>query len=266
MSSLTDTKNKKKVGLPQPYIAHYLTPQKGIWAGTSNQPQTGWQSWHILAGIIIFTLALILIWQTWEPAATLMTLISDQEAVSQYLKSYGALGPIVLAIVQFIQVLAAVIPGHVFIIAAGYVYGFVPAFLMNWLFVVLASQLGFTIAQWAGRPFINKLAPPDLVNKWQAIAEEQGFAFFTIAFLLPVFPTDIMNFVAGLTGMSQKKFFAANALGRMPGVIMLTLIGSHGLELTPTAWGIMGTIVAAFYLTGRIFVTRLEKRLQAQNN
>jgi uncharacterized membrane protein YdjX (TVP38/TMEM64 family) len=266
MSTLTETKNKKQIGLTQPYTARCLTPKERAAMKPTNQPQTGWQVWHILAGAVIFTLALILIWQTWEPAATLMSLISDQEAVSQYLKSYGALGPIVLAIVQFIQVLAAVIPGHVFIIAAGYVYGFMPAFLMNWLFVVLASQLGFTIAQWAGRPLINKLAPPELINKWQAIAEEQGFAFFTIAFLLPVFPTDVMNFVAGLTGMSQKKFFAANALGRMPGVIMLTLIGSHGLQLTPTAWGIMGTIVAAFYLTGRIFVTRLEKRLQAQNN
>ncbi|RMD48489.1 MAG: hypothetical protein D6835_06290, partial [Candidatus Thermofonsia bacterium] len=100
MSTLTNTKNKKKFGLTHSYTTHYLTRQK-----STNQPQTGWQSWHILAGLIICTLAIILIWQTWEPAATLMTLISDQEAVSQYLKSYGALGPIVLAIVQFIQVL-----------------------------------------------------------------------------------------------------------------------------------------------------------------
>ncbi len=218
------------------------------------------QTW-ILIGII--SLLLIgLIWWAREPITNFFALLSDQTAVSTYLKSFGLLGPLVLAFAQLLQVLIAVIPGHVFLIAAGYVYGFPLGFLLNITYVVAASQIGFLIARRAGRPLINRLASPELVDKWQKIAEKRGVLFFTIAFVLPVFPTDVMNFVAGLTGMSPRKFLLANFLGRVPSAIMLTLIGSHGLQFSNTSWAIIGLLAAAIYITGRLIINRIEKPIQ----
>lgn len=212
---------------------------------------------------LFLTAALMVVWAVtvfWQSLTEYAHFLSDQRVVSHFVQSYGLLGPLVLAIAQLTQVMIAFIPGHVFLVAAGYVYGLPLGFLMNITFIVAASQLSFLLAQRYGRPIVNRLAKPEQVDKWQAIAEERGFIFFTIAFVLPVFPTDLMNFVAGLTGMSPRKFLAANFLGRLPSAIVLTLIGSHGLEFPDYAWWVIGALVAVLYVSGRLVMLRIERR------
>ena len=143
---------------------------------------------------------------------------------------------------------------------AGIFTGLPWGLLFNIVCVVSASQLGFLLARWAGRPIVHRLAPRETIEKWETIAEKQGFLFFTIAFVLPVFPTDIMNFVAGLSGISPRKFLAANFLGRLPSVLLLTLIGSHGLELSKMTWGLLALLVTAVYITGRFAILRIEQK------
>lgn len=213
--------------------------------------------WLLLGGLLLTAL---LTWVMRESLSHWLTILSDQEFVSSYVQSYGALAPLVLAFLQVLQVIIAFIPGHVFVIAGGYIYGLPWGLIFNIVCVVAASQLGFLLARWFGRPIVHRLAPEETIQKWEAIAEKQGFLFFTIAFVLPVFPTDIMNFVAGLTGISPRKFLAANFLGRLPSVTLLTLIGSHGLELSNTSWALLALLVTAVYITGRFAIIRIEQK------
>jgi len=217
----------------------------------------------LLAGSVL-TLA-VLTWLLRQSLSEWLAILSDQEFVSNYVQSYGALAPLVLALLQVLQVIVAFIPGHVFVIAGGYIYGMPLGLLFNIVCVVSASQLGFLLARWAGRPIVHHLAPKETIDKWEAIAEKQGFLFFTIAFVLPVFPTDIMNFVAGLTGISPKKFLAANFLGRFPSVLLLTLIGSHGLELSNTTWVLLALLVTAVYIIGRFAILRIEQKYRPRH-
>jgi uncharacterized membrane protein YdjX (TVP38/TMEM64 family) len=217
--------------------------------------------WLLFAGLLSLAL---LTWLLRQSLADWLTILSDQAAVSSYVQSFGVLAPLVLAALQVLQVIVAFIPGHVFVIAGGYIFGLGWGLLFNIVFVVSASQLGFLLARWAGRPFVHRLAAPETIEKWETLAEKQGFMFFTIAFVLPVFPTDIMNFVAGLTGISPRKFLAANFLGRLPGVILLTLIGSHGLELSKTTWALLALLVTAVYITGRFAIIHIEKKVHPQ--
>lgn len=211
---------------------------------------------------MIFAVTLVivfLLWQVREGVWDLISLVGDQEAVSEYLISYGAWGPLALAVAQLLQVLVAVIPGHVFLIAAGYVYGFWPGLILNMVCIVAASQLGFAIARWTGRPVVDRLADQKTLDKWYAIGEKRGFMFFTIAFVLPMFPTDMMNFVAGLTGIRGIQFLAANILGRLPSAIMLTMIGAYGIRFEPWHWVAIGLFAAFVYIIGRTVVYRIEK-------
>lgn len=217
-------------------------------------------SWQKLVGGTAVTTILALLWIFRQPVWELFSLVGDQEAVSVYLQGFGLLGPLVLAIVQLIQILVAVIPGHVFLVAAGYVYGFPLGLLLNVVYIVAASQLSFSLARWAGRPFISRLVSNEQLEKWYAIGEKQGFTFFTITFILPVFPTDVMNFVAGLSGISSRKFLAANFLGRLPGAVILTLIGSHGLQFSSVTWGVILILAVVVYISGRLLIGRIEQR------
>jgi uncharacterized membrane protein YdjX (TVP38/TMEM64 family) len=79
-----------------------------------------------------------------------------------------------------------------------------------------------------------------------------------ISFMLPVFPADLMNYVAGLSSISWLKFLVANFFGRLPGVLAMTLIGSHGLALSPQVWVIffVGGIILLFL--ARLVLKKIE--------
>lgn len=195
---------------------------------------------------------------TRESAVMLLTILDNQALVSAEIQGYGVWGPAVLALAQVVQVLVAVIPGHVFLIAAGYVYGFLNGFLLNLASVVAASQLAFLLARKLGRPFLDRFVSPKLLDRWYRLSAQRGFLFFTVSFVLPVFPTDIMNFVGGLSGISRRKFLAANLLGRIPGAVMLTLIGSHGLSFSRATWAALAVGVALLYTGGHLTLKKLD--------
>ncbi len=220
--------------------------------------------WWLLALVIIVALGAAA-WFWRADIQKILRLMSDQETVSAYLQSFGLLGPLVLAIAQMLQVLIAFIPGHVFLIAAGYVYGFPLGLLMNITFTVVASQICFLLARWAGQPVVNRLVDPQTVIQWSKIADQKGILFFTLAFLLPVFPSDAMNFVGGLSGLSSRKFLVASFMGRLPSAIMLTLIGSHGLEFSNTGWAAITAVAVLLFLVGRYVMGNIQKQAIKQS-
>jgi uncharacterized membrane protein YdjX (TVP38/TMEM64 family) len=252
MSIITDQKSKP----PQPRAL------KPAYTPLPTRLNSTTKRWLLVGSVLVLA---VLTWLLRQSLSEWLAVLSDQEFVSSYVQSYGALAPIVLAFLQVLQVIVAFIPGHVFVAAGGYIYGMPWGLLFNIVCVVAASQLGFLLARWAGRPLVHRLADRETIEKWETIAEERGFLFFTIAFVLPVFPTDLMNFVAGLTGISSRKFLAANFLGRFPSVLVLTLIGSHGLELSNTAWVLLALGVTAVYIVGRFAILRIEQKYRPQH-
>ncbi len=169
-----------------------------------------------------------------------MVMVSDRETIVAYLEPYGTLGIFLIFIFLFLQVFLATIPGQAIMVSGGYLYGFWIGLLISYTSTVVASQLCCELARRYGRPLVKKLAPAHLVDKWTVRAERQGIPFFIFSFTTPIFPADVMNFVAGLSGLSAKKFMVANVIGRLPSSIVFTLIGSHGLGLP------LNLMIAAF--------------------
>ncbi|MCP4361534.1 MAG: TVP38/TMEM64 family protein [Chloroflexi bacterium] len=219
----------------------------------------------IIALIIVGILGIVG-WQIRRQLLDLFDVLSDQEATSAYIQSFGVLGPLVLGLGHYLQVIIAFIPGHVFVLAGGYLYGFLPGLALNMFFVVSASQFAFYLAKKAGRPLVGKLVDTKTLDKWEAIANKRGITFFTIAFVLPVFPTDAMNFVAGLSGMDGRKFLIANFFGRLPSVAAMTFIGAYGIEFSNTAWTILIIVVVLVYVIGRYTILQIERQHEVHLN
>jgi uncharacterized membrane protein YdjX (TVP38/TMEM64 family) len=97
---------------------------------------------------------------------------------------------------------------------------------------VIASQFTFHIARKAGKPLVYRLASKELIEKWNRVADKQGIVFFIFSFTLPIFPVDIMSYVAGFTSLSARKYFIANLIGHMPVAILMNLAGAYGFELS----------------------------------
>lgn len=210
--------------------------------------------------LVIVAIALAAVWYWRAEIGTLATMIGDRDAIVAYLEQYSGWGPVILSLILGAQVFLAVIPGHAFMVAGGYVYGFVVGVLITQTSTVIASQLAYLLARKAGRPFVNRMAPTDVIDKWNKLAERQGGMFFFFSFILPIFPNDLMCFIAGLSSIKPKKFFVANFFGRLPCAIFVTLIGSHGFEMPLYFWIVIVLLLVILSAAWKPLSAQLEKR------
>jgi uncharacterized membrane protein YdjX (TVP38/TMEM64 family) len=191
---------------------------------------------NILIIIALFSLAVIYR----QPLANYLHVITDQKAVSAYLQGFGALGPTVLFLLLVAQVFIAVIPGHALMVTAGYVYG--PLGLCVVITsTIIGSQAAFLIARRFGRDLIYKVTSSKVIERWDGIAKHQGILFYFFSFVLPVFPSDLMCYVAGLSTISTRRFLIANILGRTCCAVFVTLIGIYGMH--PPVWFWVSAII-----------------------
>jgi uncharacterized membrane protein YdjX (TVP38/TMEM64 family) len=209
--------------------------------------------WLKAAAILV---SLIVSWCFRETFADFLRVVGDREAVIASLQQFGTLGPTLLGVILILQVIVAAIPGHALMVGGGYVYGFGVAFCINLVATVGGSQAAFLLARWAGRPVVERLAPAAVLDKWNKTSVEKGLAFFLFAYMLPVFPADVMNYVAALSSLSGRRFFIANLFGRLPGVLLMTVIGAFGVQLSGQTWLLILFAAVVMFAAWRLLIAR----------
>lgn len=121
--------------------------------------------------------------------------------------------------------------------------------LAGWL---ASAAMGYGIGRLLGREMIKKLA-----RSWHARlvrpVERHGFITVLTMRVLPVAPFTLVNFFVGASGIRFRDFFLASLVGRIPGIVMLTLAGFQieNFLRQPSAMGIvlLGLILIAIPLT-----------------
>jgi len=215
-----------------------------------------------LWGKAVFILAFFAVIICWRVKIfEVISMIQDRETVVEFLQQYGIWGPLILFFVLVLQVFLAVIPGHAFIVAGGYIYGLFIGVVLTQVSTVLASQLAFLLTRRFGRPLVDRFAPTNVIDHWNKLAATQGTLFFFFAFILPIFPNDLMSFIAGLGSISSRKFFVANFFGRLPCAIFVTLIGSHGLEMPLYFWAVVVFVILGLCISWKFISPYIEGRI-----
>ena len=131
----------------------------------------------------------------------------DRVELQEYIKSKGAVAPIIYIIISFLQVTFIPIPAAVTIIAGNYVFGAFGAFLYSYIGMMLASILAFYLGRWIGRPFVNWLAgSADEVDLWLKKLRGREKVLLFYMFFLPIFPDDLLCSVAGILPISVGSF------------------------------------------------------------
>lgn len=208
--------------------------------------------------VILFVLTVL--WLNRQQLLDLLHFFRNREAVIAALEPLGWGGPLLYLLIVQLQVLSATIPGHALMIAAGYLYGFPLGLTLNLIGGVGASQVAFVLARRAGHAWVSRVLPQPVLRRWQPVVERQGFFFFLTCFWLPIVPHNATNYLAGLSSISFGRFLLANFLGRLPGMILVTLIGSHGFELTWSQWSLLAAAGLLLLLGGRYLAAKLWSR------
>ena len=172
--------------------------------------------------VVLLLVALPAIW-SWTPLQQLVNLerlIDLQQAARSY--------PAAFFLVLAIYLAASLFLFPVMVLNLATVFTFGPILgnayaLAGW---VISSTLGYTIGRLLGSDLLHRMAGPRLDPLVRQLGNH-GFATVLTIRLLPVAPFTLGNLFAGASGIRYRDFFWANLLGRMPGIVLLSVAGVH---------------------------------------
>lgn len=162
--------------------------------------------------------------------------INSTEKFKEYLEGAGAWMAIAYIVLQFLQVLILPIPSFVSVAVGVALFGAVKTLIFSYLAIVPASIIAFFVGRKLGTKAVVWMIGKDTLEKWQKKLKGKDNLILSTMFLLPLFPDDILCFVAGLSSMSNKYFIVMILICRLVNLTGTTF----SINFIPfnTWWGI----------------------------
>ena len=197
---------------------------------------------------LLFCLVLVFILQK----TGFFRIIQDKTAFQNYLERAGIWMPLLYIVLQYLQVVVLPIPGIVSTAAGVALFGAFYATLYSIIGIILGSLTAFFIGRKLGYKAAAWLVGEEALCKWQKRLKGKDNFILTAMFLLPLFPDDILCFLAGLSSMTTKYFIGMIIITRLI-AISATCYSIDFIPLT-TWWGVLLwgilflLVVVAFWL------------------
>lgn len=171
----------------------------------------------------------------------------SKEGFEQIATSLGWWGPVLYIVAIAIAVVISQIPGVPLTLAAGALWGVLPATLYS----IIGSFSGAMIAYFLGRS-LGRTVMKMLTGKVMVFRKERGEVFLGVLIFisraLPIFPFDIISYAAGLSSLSLPIYAGATLLGIIPSIFLLTSLGSAFTISLPFALGISAIALISLVL------------------
>lgn len=138
------------------------------------------------------------------------------ETLQAYIKGYGILAPVILIVIQAMQVIVPILPGFLGCAVGAVLFGSMGGFWCNYIGISAGSIIAFLLAKKYGIKLVEKLFPKDQYEKYSGWAGKSRsyVAFLFLGMALPLFPDDFFCYFSGLTKMRAEKFAAIIVLGK----------------------------------------------------
>jgi uncharacterized membrane protein YdjX (TVP38/TMEM64 family) len=203
---------------------------------------------------------IVLLW--WLPVREWLVLLQAQ------IKSYGALAPVIYALVYVVATLL-LIPGSVLTLGAGPLFGFWQGLLIVVVSANLAAFCAYLLARTALRGRVAQWAATNpKFNALDRAIGQNGFKMVLLSRLSPAFPFTLLNYLLGLTKVSPGAYMLANLIGMLPGTFLYVYLGATaGDALTANgnqsvAWGQYALRIVGLLATLAVvaLVTRIARK------
>jgi uncharacterized membrane protein YdjX (TVP38/TMEM64 family) len=142
--------------------------------------------------------------------------IRSVEELQAYMKVFGVFAPLVLTLIQLLQVVIPVLPGYLGCAAGAIAFGAPVGFWCNYIGISAGSIIAYFLAKKYGTDLVLAMFSQKTYDKWSTrIGESRSYPFFLfVATLLPLFPDDFLCYFSGLMQMRAKKFIWIIILGK----------------------------------------------------
>ena len=187
-------------------------------------------------------------------------IIRDEESFQAFLKRSGKWMAVLFVVLQFLQVVILPIPSTVTVVAGAALFGPLVGSLLSLLGIVIGSLVAFLVGRYAGYRVVAWLVGKDTLDKWLKKIKGKDKLLLSAMFILPVFPDDVLCFVAGISSMSLPLFLGIIFISRVAAIFMT----SYSISLIPinTWWGLLiWAVLIALVVTLFIFLYKKSDRI-----
>ena len=189
-------------------------------------------------------------------------MVRTPESLEMYLKKAGVWMPIIYIVLQYLQVVLLPIPSTVSTLAGVALFGPFETLLYSLLGIIPASLTAFFVGRKLGYKAVAWIVGKEELDKWQKKLKGKDNLLLTIMFVLPMFPDDVLCFIAGLSSMTFQYFFIMVAVSR----ILAISVTCYSLEFIPLTewWGLLiWAILIILVVTAFIFIYKNLDKIQA---
>lgn len=211
-------------------------------------------------GFILLTTCLLLVYILQRTG--FFAVVNSAENLRAYLESAGLWMPVFYALLQFLQVIVLPIPGIVSTAVGVSLFGAFKTVLLSFFGIFLGSVAAFFIGRKWGYKAVAWMVGEEALARWQEKLKGKDYTYLTLMFLLPLFPDDILCFLAGLSSMSNKFFLGMIAITRFVSIFATC----YFVNFIPfnTWWGLL--IWVTFFVLVIVLCAFLQKRMDKIQN
>lgn len=169
-------------------------------------------------------------------------------------------------IVLFTLATVLFVPGVVFGLAGGVLFGPLWGTVLNLVGATLGATASFLVARYLAADWVQRKAGARL-QKLIAGVEAEGWRFVAFTRLVPLFPFNLLNYGLGLTRIPLRHYVLASFACMAPGTLAFTWLGHAGREaLAGNETAIRSGLIALGLLATLAFLPRLVRRLRGDRS
>ncbi|MCD7032654.1 TVP38/TMEM64 family protein [Metabacillus sp. GX 13764] len=145
----------------------------------------------------------------------------DPQLLKNRILSIGIFAPIVYIVLYAVRPFI-LFPASLLSLAGGLAFGPVFGTIYTIAGAVLSAAAAFLAAKKLGAErFLSKEKHADLHKR----LEENGFFYILLLRVIPLFPFDLISYLAAISSVRLLPFLAATAIGILPGTIVYNFLG-----------------------------------------
>lgn len=222
-------------------------------------------------------IALLLVLIALSTAAAFLPVKDWVKSFSDWVRTLGALG-VVVFIGAYALATVLFLPGWIFTVAAGLVYGVLGGTAVALTGAIIGSTLAFLCGRYLVRRRVEAATKGN--KRFQAIDTaigEQGWKIVGLLRLSPIVPFNLSNYFYGVTAVGFWPYALASAVGMFPGTLLYAYLGGAGKaglgsdgERSPLKWVFLGVgllaTIAVTVIVSRTAKNALEKSGAAKSH
>ena len=145
------------------------------------------------------------------------------ETLAAWIDWLGIWAPVGFVVLYAVTTVALV-PGGIFDLVGGAVFGPVFGSALDLLGGTLGASLAFLVARYIARDWAQAKAGPRLQNVMRSV-DEEGWRFVAFVRLVPVIPYNIANYLLGVTRIPFPHYVLATLVFMTPSTVAYTWLG-----------------------------------------